>query len=326
MGGLFGCHVRIVNGVEELTTRPYQPSDAPVLTALMNTVDEAAGARPAYTVEDVGAELASSVADFGTDSRLTFTPGGTLIAAGLVSTPPPSGFRVHLVGGVHPDWRGQGLGRALLGWQYERAVQIHAARAAGAQWQTETFVMTDDTTAARLLTRLGFAPARYFSEMVASTKSSSGATLPEGLRSEPPTAGIEQALYQADTEAFNDHWDYQRREYDAWLAVTVRSDGFQPDLSRVAFDGAEIAGYVLSHRDLDPSRIYISRVGTRSRWRGKGVASALLAEVIEASARAGYPYVCLGVDADSPTGAVGVYERAGFAREHVFVAYRRPIG
>jgi len=51
-----------------------------------------------------------------------------------------------------------------------------------------------------------------------------------------------------------------------------------------------------------------------------------MAEVIEAAGQAGYSYVCLGVDADSPTGAVGVYERAGFKHEHSFVAYRRPIG
>jgi ribosomal protein S18 acetylase RimI-like enzyme len=55
------------------------------------------------------------------------------------------------------------------------------------------------------------------------------------------------------------------------------------------------------------------------------VASALLAEVIEAAAQAGFTSVGLGVDADSPTGAVGVYERAGFVKEHSFVAYRRPI-
>jgi ribosomal protein S18 acetylase RimI-like enzyme len=56
------------------------------------------------------------------------------------------------------------------------------------------------------------------------------------------------------------------------------------------------------------------------------VAGALLAEVIAASAQAGYPHVCLEVDADSLTGAVGVYERAGFTAEHTFVTYRRPIG
>jgi ribosomal protein S18 acetylase RimI-like enzyme len=44
-----------------------------------------------------------------------------------------------------------------------------------------------------------------------------------------------------------------------------------------------------------------------------------------AAAAAGKTKAALGVDADSPTGAVGVYERVGFAEHARFVAYRRPL-
>ena len=310
----------------DLTTRPYEPADATAFTALMNTIDEAGGGRAGFTAEDLAAELAAIVAHYPTDSRLTFAPDGTLVAAGVVATPPPGGFRADLFGGVHPGWLGRGLGRELLGWQFGRARELRAAAEPSAPWQAETRVMSSDATAARLLTRLEFAPVRYFFEMLAPTTASSGAKLPVGLRSEVPGTGIDRPLYEADSEAFADHWGFQRRDIDPWLAMTLRNGAFRPDLSRVAFDGEEIAGYLLSFRDPDPGRVMVGRVGTRRAWRGQGVASALLAEVIEASARAGYPHVCLGVDAASPTGAVGVYERAGFVHEHSFVAYRRPIG
>jgi ribosomal protein S18 acetylase RimI-like enzyme len=311
----------------DLTIRPCEPSDAAAVTALMNTIDEAGGGRAGFAVEDIGAMLSSTVAHFATDTRLTFAPDGTLVAAGVVPTPPSGGFRVDLwVGGVHPAWRARGLGRAVLGWQYERATQIHAATAPQAQWQVETCVVIGEPTAARLFARLGFAPVRYSFEMLASTTAASGATLPAGLRSEAPTPRIDRPLYEANTEAFTDQWGYQRKEFDRWLTMTLQAEGFRPDLSRVAFDGDEIAGFVLSYRDNDPGRINIGQVGTRRPWRGRGVASALLAEVIEQSAQAGYPYACLEVDAESPTGAVGVYERAGFKQEHGFVTYRRAIG
>jgi len=68
------------------------------------------------------------------------------------------------------------------------------------------------------------------------------------------------------------------------------------------------------------------------QWRATRVRRALrlasehlLAEVLRAAAAAGLPRASLGVDAKNPTGAVGVYERAGFAVEHSFLAYRRPI-
>ena len=309
----------------DMTTRPYEPNDAAAATALMNVIDQAGGGRAAFTVEAVGAMLASEVAHFPTDTQLTFAADGALAAMGAVATPPTGGYRVDLFGGVHPDRRGQGLGRAVLGWQYDRATQIHAVTAPGEQWQAEVGVMAGEPTAARLLARLEFSVVRYFVEMLASTASTSGATLPAGLRSEVLTPGIDRSLYDAHVEAFADHWGAQRREIDKWLPLALHSKDFRPALSRVAFDGDEIAGYVLTYRDNDPSRSYIGQVGTRRPWRGKGVASALIAEVIEASRQAGYSYVCLGVDADSPTGAVGVYERAGFKREHSFVAYRRAI-
>jgi mycothiol synthase len=316
-----------VGSVADLNTRSYEPGDAAAVTALMNAIDEVGGGRAGFAVQDVSAMLAATVAHFATDSRLTFAPDGTLVAMGTVPTPPPGGFRVDLFfGGVHPGWRGRGLGRAILGWQYERAAQIHAAGAPQPQWQAETMTVTGEPTATALFTRLGFTAARYSFEMLAPTTATTSATLPAGLRSEPPTPGIERPLYEAHMEAFADHWGHQRREYDKWLPVTVRSDGFRPDLSRVAFDGDEIAGFVLSYRDHDPSRISVGQVGTRRSWRGRGVAGALLAEVIEASALAGFPYLGLEVDADSPTGAVGVYERAGFRQEHSFVTYRCPIG
>lgn len=313
--------------MSDLTIRPCEPGDVAAVTALLNTIDEAGGGRAGFAAGDIGAILSSTVAHLPTDTRLTFAPDGTLVAAGTVPTPPPGGFRVDLwIGGVHPDWRGRGLGRAVLGWQYERATQIHAATAPGARWQVETCMVTGEQTAARLFARLGFEPARYSFEMVASTAAASGAALPAGLRSEIPAPRLDRPLYEAHTEAFTDHWGYQRKEFDKWLPTTLHAEGFRPDLSRVAFDGDDIAGFVLGYRDNDPNRINIGHVGTRPPWRGRGVASALMAEVISAAARAGYPFACLEVDADSPTGAVGVYERAGFKQKHGFVAHRRPIG
>ncbi len=57
---------------------------------------------------------------------------------------------------------------------------------------------------------------------------------------------------------------------------------------------------------------YIARVGTLRGARGRGIASALLARTLAGLADAGYRYAELGVDADSPTGAGRLYERAGF--------------
>jgi ribosomal protein S18 acetylase RimI-like enzyme len=46
---------------------------------------------------------------------------------------------------------------------------------------------------------------------------------------------------------------------------------------------------------------------------------------MEAFRAAGMEAASLGVDAENPTGAVGLYERLGFAVNRRFVRLRRPV-
>jgi ribosomal protein S18 acetylase RimI-like enzyme len=109
------------------------------------------------------------------------------------------------------------------------------------------------------------------------------------------------------------------------VLITTRSQGFRAQLSRVAFDGDAIAGYVLGYADNSPDRVYIGQVGTRRPWRRQGLAGALMGEVMAAAHADGLKFAGLGVDAANPTGAVGVYERIGFRVESRFIAFRKPV-
>ena len=62
-------------------------------------------------------------------------------------------------------------------------------------------------------------------------------------------------------------------------------------------------------------------VGTLREHRGRGLAGALLAEVMRASRAAGLERCVLDVDTENPTGALGVYTRLGFAATDRDVAY-----
>jgi mycothiol synthase len=309
----------------ELTIRPCTPRDAVAVTDLLNATVRHAGGHPWFTSELITGLLAVAVRDPAADTRL-YLDGDRLVAAALVGTPPPGGFRVDLMGGVDPRWRGRGIGREVFGWQAARAREIHQEAPAERGWVAETNAMAADEPALRLFKRFGFEPVRYFFEMVAPTGSAAEAALPAGLRAQPYRPDLAEALYEAHREAFADHWGYQARGSDAWRPLTVEAETFRADLSRIAFDGAEIAGYVLSYVDPSPDRLYIGQVGTRRAWRRRGLAAALLSQVLAAGARAGRRWAALGVDADSPTGAVGLYERAGFEVESRAVAYHAPLG
>jgi mycothiol synthase len=304
--------------------RPYRPGDAAALTALYNAVEQHAGGHPGYIEDETAAVIKAIVADPETDTRLAFSPDGELVAAGVLGTPPPGGFRVDAHGGVAPQWRGRGLGREVLGWQVDRAREVHRAAGSPDGWAFEANTLLADDTAVRLFERFGAKPSRYYFEMVAPAKDDPR-PMPDDLRVQTYEPQFERALFEAHTEAFSDHWGYQMRTFDQWTGFTVRSESFLPDLSRLVFDGDELAAYVLTYDDADPDRVYIGQVGTRRPYRRRGLAGALLADVVAGSAASGKGTVYLWVDADSPTGAVGVYENAGFTSGTRAVEYRQSL-
>jgi mycothiol synthase len=298
-----------------MTTRSYDRGDAAAVAELSNLVEQHAGGHPGATTAGVESYVSSLVRDVDLDARLVWAPGGVLVGMAFVPSPPAGGHVVHLFGGVHPRWRGQGLGRRLLDWQLTRARQIRAATAPCATWRAHAGIMVDDEPAARLFRRFGMEPARYWFDMVAPAADLEEplAALPDGLRVAPYHPDHEAPLHAAHTEAFADHWGFQRRSLPEWAAISVRSTEFRADCSLLAFADDKIAGYVLCYADADPERLYVGQVGVRPPWRRRGLASAMLARVLRAAATAGNSTAGLAVDAAHPYGAIGVYERAGFS-------------
>ncbi|MGH3588038.1 MAG: GNAT family N-acetyltransferase, partial [Pseudonocardia sp.] len=70
---------------------------------------------------------------------------------------------------------------------------------------------------------------------------------------------------------------------------------------------------------------YVGKVGTRREYRGRGLASYLLRHALVAYKEAGYDESSLDVDSENPTGALGIYERAGFVVESRWTDYASPI-
>lgn len=316
--------------MRDVLQRGYRSADAPALAELMNLMERHAGGHPGYVADDLDRLIATVVDDLESDSTMVFTAGGQLIAAGFTTTPPASGSWVYLTGGVHPSWRGRGLGRELLGRHHARAVAIRRERAPDAEWTAVAKVPTGDREALRLFRRFGLSPVRYWFEMVAAigeVPATPAMPIPDGLHTTAyvPSPELERALHDAHMEAFAGNWGFQRRELDDWLNVTVRAPHFRPELSLLAFDGTELAGYVLTYDHADPDRCYLGQVGIRPSWRRRGLAGALLAGALDTAGVAGRKQVTLSVDADSPTGAVGVYERVGFSTEFSAVTHAIPL-
>jgi len=303
----------------ELSFRSYADADAAAVADLWNEVELHVGGHPGFSEAEMRG-WAARWPDPAECARVVVAPDGSVVAAGVVETP-TEGIRVNAPGLVAPRWRGRGIGRALLAWQWETARARHAETAPDVEWIFDVRASAVETEAARLYARHGMTPSRYWFDMVAPTGSAVELPAPEGLRIVAATDLDPHLVHRVHMETFREHFGFEYFDFDVWTPLTVASPLFRADLSRLAYDGSELAGYVLAYDEGDPEALYVGQVGTRAPWRGRGLAAAMLSSTLVAAGKAGLTSTRLGVDASNPTGAVGVYERAGFVVETESVTY-----
>ena len=124
----------------------------------------------------------------------------------------------------------------------------------------------------------------------------------------------ERRVYEASEEAFEDSWDFRPTPFELWRNfVFERGQEFDPTLWWLAEDDGELAAVCLNawHFSGDPAFGWIGTLGVRRPWRRRGLGLALLRQSFADFKQRGATRVGLGVDAESPTGAVRLYERAG---------------
>jgi mycothiol synthase len=304
--------------VSELTTRPYAAGDEFAIAELHNRVEQATGGVPNWIAGRTRAVIELQARDIARDTALGFAPDGELITYGIVRLPVLDGGRVIVDGAVHPDWWGRGLGASLLDRQLARAAAMVT------DGYADVRTAQDNVRGLRLFARSGFVPVRYEFAMARATSGGPAAPMPDGIRVVAFSEERTEELYAAHTEAFADLWEYQSPGFDDWVRMAVGSNEFRWDLSRIAYAYEQIAGYVLAYSAGD-DEVHFGQIGTRRPWRRRGVAAALIASSLVECAEVGKVTARLVVDADSPTGAAGVYERMGFAATSRTVSLRRPL-
>ena len=235
-------------------------------------------------------------------------------------------------GFVHPEWRRRGIGGALLRHN-ESLLGGIAAEHDGVtpKWLSSEGIESDAGNVA-LLRREGYEPVRYFHEMVAATLEAIDAPpMPDGLELRPVGRDQYRAIWEAEAEAFRDHWGEAEWTEADWRRFEADPDNADPRFWRVGWERDAVAGVVTTTVPAEENerhgrrRVYVSGVSVRRPWRRRGLARALLASSLVGAREAGFTSASLGVDTDSPTGATDLYRSLGFVPEQTFIAWRKPL-
>lgn len=311
--------------IDTMTWRPLTLDDVPALTRFWRTIESHDGWPDLSTEDEVREQLVRTTWDMSRDSLAVVTADGTIVGLAVVPPPPPGGHILNPSGGVIPQHRGRGIGRRLISWSHERMTAQRVDAGAGTPWEAHLGAMDSDKDTARLAARFGYVPVRYWYEMDRSVADPiPDLPLPADLRVVTYDPAWNDALYVAHMEAFSDHWGFQRRPKEEFVKRFGTS--FRPEQSVLAIAPDDsVAGYLLSGAYSDPTRMTMETIGTRRAWRRRGVASGLIAEALRRYDKAGVTTASLGVDSKNPTGALGVYERLGFAPTLSATTFAREI-
>jgi GNAT superfamily N-acetyltransferase len=319
-----------------LELRPFAgEADLAAMVRVFNAANQADRIDQRMSIDGLGNWLAHPTPHFDPTADVVLAVvEGEPVAYGWTSwVDTTDGLREYSTRGhVHPAWRRRRIGTAILAQNEARLRALAAAHDTDRPRVHSAFAPERRPGAVALLTGAGYQPVRWFFDMVRPTLDDiSVPDMPAGLEVRP-VAGREQirALFDADVEAFADHWggfDASDASFESWLT----DPDFDSSLFVVAFEGEEIAGAVTNtinrheNEELGRARGLLDSVFTRRPWRGRGLASALVARSLLLLRERGMTSAWLGVDADNPTGALGVYERAGFVVDMRSTEYRKPL-
>jgi mycothiol synthase len=231
---------------------------------------------------------------------------------------------------VDPEFGGRGIGTALFTWNEARLREIAADHDADEQ-VLEAWAADQNEAATALVRSAGYDAVTYMAEMVrASVDDLPDHHLPDGLEIRPVREEDIRTIWEADHEAFRDHWGYtgpSEAGYERFRSFPY----FDPTLWKIAWDDEGVAGQVKSF--IDPpqneafgrQRGWTENISTSRRWRRKGVAKALIVESIRELAARGMTEVALGVHTENPTGAYQLYESLGYEVVRTWTTYRKPL-
>lgn len=330
--------------VADLAWRPLTEADVPAWHALVQALEEADAPAERHTADDLRDLLLEGPGkDPAAQSLLGVDGEGTPRAFGLVDADavPVGVVRVRLPGGVHPAWRRRGVGAAVLAWQQEAALAAVATAGHDLPVRLDLFAEEERADVAALAARAGFAPRRYFLELERPLGDGAPPLPPvgdpgEGLRLAPYAPELDEAVREAHNAAFADHWGSQPRTRENWGRLVTGHRDFRAAWSFVVLDersadGPVVAAYTLSAgfpqdwAARGRSEGYTTFLGVRREHRRRGLARLLLARAMAAFAEDGLQGAALDVDAENPTGALGLYRGLGYTTRSTGVLFAREL-
>jgi ribosomal protein S18 acetylase RimI-like enzyme len=320
------------------TARTPEVADLPALTALRAADKEPYTGSTAVDVSRLESEVAG-LRSWTRRQLVAVDPEGVVRAWVMVHDRAAGRTTVHLYVDRTVGQAAE-VAAALYAWTAERARAIARMRGVpGTQLDASPFA--EDTVQREWLTDAGYRKVRTWLQM--SRPVEPGET-PPGPRpgvsvrrvrrhdTGLPVAADLWTVHQMLEESFADHFNSYRESFPEFMQRLREEPGHSWDQWWLAFvddadhpDREPLPAGALVASEMPGAGSYVEYIGVNRHARGRGVAKAMLGAVIHDVANRGEDRVDLEVDADSPTGADGLYRAMGWSTTYVTESWHRDI-
>ncbi len=320
-----------------ITWRPLGVADVAAWNALLARAEEVDRTGEHYNEADLAEELADPAT--GPDDRRACWDESRMVAfAGIRPREAITDhWRIEGEGTVDPEYRGRGLGTHGVAWARDRAVTLQRERHPEVElrFQIGGYLAREDQVA--LLEAAGLQAVNWSATMRAHLDRielpDQPIRWPAGYRLIDYDRAVSTATMAAHNVAFQDHWGFVPWTSTMWEQWVDGSRNSRFGLSWVLVpDGpvgdVSVGAYVLTsefdayEQATGRREAYLAKIGVRRELRGRGIATNLLRHALSAYRAEGFHESSLDVDTNNPTGAFGLYERAGYQVETLTATFQ----
>ncbi len=249
---------------------------------------------------------------------------------------------VHVVDQTLADNHARACSDLLFAWAEGQAERVGSERDRIVQ-QIDTGSFADDTRQHAWLEEAGFTKVRTWWQMSRSVTPAESDLVADPAAWERDGVVFRRVERQGDgmpdevdlravhdvlEGAFTDHFNSAEETFHEFIHRLREDPGHRWDHWWLAEVDGEAAGALVgtvSEAASGPDGSYVAYLGVLESARGRGVAKGLLHTIIADAAASGRDRVGLEVDADSPTGADGLYVAMGWGTKYITESWHKDV-
>ena len=239
--------------------------------------------------------------------------------------------RCYIFGTTKPEFRGNGVGTAVMQWASEHGESLLRSTNRTIQKYLRSDMSATNSSAGSLFQSFNMSPVRWNDDLIIDLADSPEVFTASEYSIVAWDSSRDEEARVVKNLAFMDHWGSTPTSKDGWEQLAHGSTA-RLDQSFFALDSNHnIVGLLLSHRyESDDEALgkrigWIDKLATLAEHRKQSIGKSLITHALAAYQRDGLTHAALDVDTENPTGAYGLYTAVGFSTFRGKVTYERIV-